>query len=214
MKAVSEENYFVPIAANIIKTLNKTKALPENVFQKEFGHYLFITFDELFTTLFFNHLKDYLLKTNEQDFFVSSIDPDPEAYFKVHFGFFGAFIFSTSDSEKDYIFALNNYPEDSPADALAHNCESILIMSVNDKFAIYGSRDNEIAICAFPDREQAKSFRWAYDDDLLANERSAAEYAYCYDPHYSDSDSAALVDEFCRNYKNDRWTHDRLIRQQ
>jgi hypothetical protein len=198
VEAVSDAKRFAPIAARIGNVLNKTADLPANVFQKKFKYFLFVTFDELFTGLFFNHLKKYLMNMDEKFFIFSSVDPDPESYFAFHFDFFGAIEFATSDSEDDYLFALNHYPDGSPADALAHHSDSLLIFSVDGRFAIYGSRDADIAICAFPDRMQMKAFKRTYGNDLLADASAAAEYAY--DPFYSASDRADLVNEFCRNY--------------
>ncbi len=197
MRLASTEKDYDPIATSVEKVLDKTKVLPENVFKQAFRYFLFITFDELFMPLFFNHIKRYALETEESSFWLTVIEPDPKLYFGLHFNFWGAFEFSSSDTEDDYLSAVNNYPEDSPADALAHNANLLMFFSSVNRWAIYGDRETDIAICAFADQEQMELFKSIYGSDLLGGVKSAAEYAY------GATSNNALKDKLCNNYPID-----------
>lgn len=178
MKVISTEKEYDPVATGTERILNKTNVLPENVFRKTLKFFLFITFDELLMPLFFNHLKRYLLNVGESSFWVTAIDPDPKLYFGANFEFFGAIEFTDSDTGEDYLAALNNHPGDSPADALAHNSNLLMFFSQTHKWAVYGDRGADIAICAFADRRQMEIFRSIYGSDLLDGVKAAADYAY------------------------------------
>jgi hypothetical protein len=194
MKVISTSNDYELITVALEKVLNKKKVLPQNVFRQDFKFFLFITFDELFMHIFFNHIKRYLLYIAENSFWLTAIDPDPTLYFKANFDFFGAIEFYSSDSENDYINALNDYPEDSPADALAHNSNLIAIISSTCKWAIYADRNTDIAICAFTNKRQMELFRSIYSRDLLSDLKFAADYAY------GTIGNSVLKTEFCSSY--------------
>jgi len=196
MRLASTEKDYGPIATGVEKILDKTKVLPEKVFNQALRYFLFITFDELFMPLFFNHIKRYLLEIDESSFWLTAIEPDPKLYFRLHFNFWGAIEFFSSDTEDDYLAAVNNYPEDSPADALAHNSNLLMVFSSTNRWAIYGDRETDIAICAFTDQTQMELFKSIYGSDLLGGVKFAAEYAYA-------TRNNALKDKLCDNYPID-----------
>ncbi len=178
MKVIKTEQDYEPIKIGIEKILNKEKSLPEYIYRQAYKFFLFITFDELFMPLFFNHLKRYLQVTGENKFWLASIDPDPKHYFAAHFNFYGVVEFCSSDTEEEYLAALNDYPVDNPADALAHNTNSLVLFSAGYEWVIYGDRNSDIAICAFADKTQMELFQFIYGSDLLDGVKAAAEYAY------------------------------------
>jgi len=194
MKIVTMSKDFNAIESSINCIIDKSKKLPENVFRGGLKYFLFITFDELFMTLFYNHLKQYLVSINEASFWLTVMDPDPASYFAMNFDFFGAFEISSVDDEYEYIAALNDYPADSPADAIMHNSNSLVISSYTNKWAVFGSRKADIAICAFSDHKHMELFKLSYGSDLLDGIKAAAEYAF-------DGSDTSQKEEFHKNYK-------------
>lgn len=197
MKVMSTEQEYGMVATGAKNILNEAEKLPENVFLRQFKFFLFITFDELFLPLFFNHLKQYMLEFNEKVCWVTAIDPDPRLYYGANFNFFGSVEFTSSDTVDDYLAALNDYPKDSPADALAHNANLLVFFSPTNEWAVYGDRDADIAICAFADRRRMDSFRSFYGSDLLGGVKAAAGYAY------GAAGKSALEARFCGSYSGD-----------
>jgi hypothetical protein len=197
MRAITTEKGYGSVESDSEKILDRTKVLPENVFKQAFKFFLFITFDELFMPMFFNHLKRYLMEIDENCFWLTAIDPDPKIYFGSNFDFFGAIEFSSADTNEDYLSALNNYPEDSPADALAHNTNSLMFFSSQYGWAVYGDRDADIAICAFADIEKMELFKSIYGSDLLGGVSAAADYAY------GATGNSVLRAKLCSSYSVD-----------
>jgi hypothetical protein len=194
MKVISTESDYSVVESSAEYLFDKNKTLPENVFLPRLVGFLFITFDELFMPVFFNHLKNFLRAIGENSFWVASIEPDSKIYFGAHFGFFG-FEFFVSDSERDYLDALHSYPEASPADALVHNSNLLMISSATGRWAIYGDRAADLAICAFDSQGRLDTFKEIYGDDLLGGVKVAADYAYGVDK------TNPLKEKFCNCYR-------------
>ena len=196
MNPISTAKDFDLIDVSIDRVIDRSRTLPDRVFRNTLKYFLFITFDELRMTLFFNHVKQYLIRTGERKFWLTTIDPDPRSYFFNHFGFYGAFEFLSSDDEDDYVSALHDYPKNSPADALMHNANSMIALSSSDGWGVFGSREVDIAICGFSDRVQMEIFRSVYGSDLLNSVNAAAEYAY------GVSGDALQIERFRKNYSS------------
>lgn len=186
---------YAPVSDAIGNVLLPNARLPGRVFNEQFKFFLFITFDELLMPLFFNNLKLYLSGAEDKDYWVAPIHPDPKSYFHVNFGSLCAFQMSSSDSEKDYFSILHAYPAGSPADALAHNANLLLLLSRTSRWVIYGDRDVDLAVCAFRDSADMRVFKNAYGADLLNGVEGAGEYAY------GSMGLHNLKMEFCNNYR-------------
>lgn len=196
MNVISTEQEFKPIEKRVNSLVKKSMVLPENVFNERLCCFTFLTFYEILTFLFFDDLNSFLKKLDESNFFVCVMDPNPRSYFAKHFNFFGSIKFSDKDNKNDYISALNNYPMDSPADALMYNSNELVISSVNSKYewAIFAQRDVDLAICAFSDSKEMSLFQSSYTSGLLGNVEEAAIYAY------GESGDSDLIRYFCGNY--------------
>ena len=195
MKLISVEKDYSPIVIGIEKAIYMNESLPRKIFRKTFKYFLFITFDEIFMPLFFNNIQRFLCEENENKFWLAAIEPDPKSYFFTNFNFYGAVRFSVSDTADSYLAALHSYPESSPADALAHNSNILIISTYQNDWVIYGDRNADIAICAFVGREKMELFSSIYGSDLLENAKFAAEYAY------NESEDISLKNIFYKNYK-------------
>lgn len=195
MKVISIEQDFRPIELSIESIVDKEKFLPEMVFRPPFNHFLFISQSDLFVPNYFlKHLKQYLINSHEKNFWVTALEPSPRLYYKKNFDIFGAFEFSTLDTDADYLSAFNHYPKESNADALAYRGDTLLVSSFSKKWAVYANREDEIAICAFSNSTQMELFKEAYGDDLLDGVEHAAEFAY---RQYADITN---IPKLCANY--------------
>lgn len=140
---------------------------PDRVFTDRFGHFQFVTFDQILMRPFFLNIKDFLQAIDEDTFQFSVIDPDPEEYYYGNFFKYSVVTFSSTDTGEDYIVALNADPGRSPADAIMHNSNSVLIYSFSCRWAVYGERDLGIGVCAFSDMSVSNIFTEVYGVDLL-----------------------------------------------
>jgi len=158
--------------------IDRDKSLPGYLFKKGFSKFSFITFDELFMPDFFSKLCRYVKVSGDSGFFLAVVDPDPMLYFGSNFDFYGIFEFSPTDAIESYISSINEYPKCSPADAIAHNSNSLIFFSKKKDWAIYGSRTSDIAICAFENSRKQECFQSIFGDSLLPGIEAAAIYGY------------------------------------
>ncbi len=133
-------------------------AFPDQVFKDCMKQFLFITFDQVLMRQFFTHMKSFMHAIGENSFMFSVINPDPNTYFHKHFSKYSVIDISIADSEDDYIAALNADPGNSPADAIMHNSNSILIHSTTSNWAVYAERELGIAVCSFIDKSTRDVF--------------------------------------------------------
>ncbi|MCG9966072.1 hypothetical protein [Shewanella cutis] len=178
MKAITNESDYDLIYTYIEKVINRTRTLPDNVFDPSFKFFSFITFDELLMPIFFEYLQQYSLKIGENGFWITSLAPDPKKYYGHYFNFFGTIEFLNTDTHKDYLAGLHHYPKDSKADAIAYNADLLMFLSKKCDWAVYGDRDAEIAICAFKDINKMELFKSLYGLGFLEGVTAASDYAY------------------------------------
>ncbi len=197
MRVVSLKEDLSLIHTYIDRVLDKSKALPDKVFRGAFKFFLFITFDELFMGLFYNHIRQYLMEIGENEYWLVAIDSKPKQNFESDFEIIAAIQFLTNDSEDDYLLAVNGFTDDNPASVQMHSSDSIIALSSCGKWAVFGNRGADIGICAFAEREYMKLFRSSYNLDLLGGVKPAAEYAY------GAVDKNSLIDKFCNAYRTD-----------
>lgn len=212
MKIVRAEQDFIGIEKCIDDMIHRSEELPRNVFKEKFTHFLFIQFDDLFSGEFYSCLKQYLLDIGEGEnvFWISPLIPDPKSYYSVRYNYYGSFEFTLSDSEEDVLTALTQYPEECDGDALTYVSDSLLVSSYSYRWAIYGEREREIAVCAFSSLEEMEKFGYAFKDLGIRNVEEATEYLmelFGRLPYYkSDKKRMDALKKFCnelrQNYRS------------
>jgi hypothetical protein len=106
-----------------------------------------IDFDLLFTGRFFGKVKSLVQESGEKFFWLSVLDPDPKQYFFKHFGHFGALQCEVADDARSYVAAVNQDPGGSPADALIHNSNVVVLCSLSGDWIVVGRRNFDLAVC-------------------------------------------------------------------
>lgn len=195
MKLVSINSDYMRVSNSINAAIVSDVNLPRRVFSQFFTRFSFLTFDELLMPNFFINLVRFQRAIGEENFWFACIEPDPRLYFKEHFDFFGCLEFTIGDEAKAYCGALNDFPESSLADALAHSANLVVILSQSGDWIIYGDRAAEIAICAFNDSTLNDVFQSIFGDDLFPSAEFASDFAY------GESEHENKV-EFLNNYSD------------
>jgi len=85
---------------------------------------------------------------------------------------------SVSDSEADYLHAVNGYTDDSPASAHIYVADLLIAFSSRADWVVFGSSKADIAICAITDLTAFSTFSSIYSSDSLGGIEAAAEYAF------------------------------------
>ena len=171
---------FEPVRLAVRNAFLPEPCLPDMVFAEELRHgYGFLTFDDLRMPRFFRCLQKFAVTLGGGDgIALTSIKPDPENYFANHFSFFGSIVFERSDGDQEFLDSINNFPVDSPADALNHNTDSLAFVSLSGEWAIYGERDFDLAVCGFSSAAVKNVFDLVCGTETLGGVTAAADFAY------------------------------------
>ena len=130
----------------------------KNPFKGHFKHFLGFEFEFNYHELFFEGIKSFLQKIDNASVVFYTIDPSPEKYFYRHFGKYSVFEISSNASDEELNEIMTQDPGNSPADSLDTNANEISWFSKSDDWSILGSREWEIAVVGFTNKEIKKEF--------------------------------------------------------
>jgi hypothetical protein len=143
----------------IDRIVDRSAALPDQVFVTRPVAFHIIDFDQLWSEEFFDDAQRLTKRAGDESFTFVVLRPDPDNYYHAEFGKFPLVRFSNADPAQGYLDELHQDPGDSPADAIAYNSEVVLVFPASARWAIYGDRNLEIAIVGVMDREIEAAIR-------------------------------------------------------
>jgi len=121
----------------IESAIRPNKNLPEQVFSDQFSNYVFEEFDWAMTPDFWDGvLKKLAIASNDAEIIMAVLDPDPKDYFHRTFGEYNILKLSINISGQEYWNILKTGPEDSEADAILFNSETVIWLPLSMKWAI------------------------------------------------------------------------------
>ncbi|MGR3779337.1 hypothetical protein ACT1UG_27655 [Bacillus paramycoides] len=147
------------------------RQLPEQVFRKDFGNYVFEEFDLAMSDKFWDTIQ--ILARQSQDNYVlcAVLNPHPLEYYYKEFGYFNWVKLPLNLTADEYLDILNIEPESSPADSITTNSFTIVWLSPSMKWAIWGDRNDEVCVLAFKDQSnvseilpQLRTWRFVEDE--------------------------------------------------
>lgn len=178
MRFLNEPSEYALNRKSVSKIIRCHTAFPDRVFTDHFGHFQFITFDEILMRQFLLNTRAFLQAIDECTFQFSVIDPDPKQYYFKH-SKYSVLNISSTDTDEDYMAALNAGPDDSPADALMHNTNSVLLHSSSCCWAVYAEQELGVGVCAFTDKAISDIFSKVYSIDFPRNIDSTIKLMGC-----------------------------------
>jgi hypothetical protein len=137
--------------------IDRSAALPDQVFRPTVAAYYVIDFDQLWSEEFFCDVQRMTARAGDASFTIAVMKPDPDDYYYASFGKFPLLQFTNEEAAGRYVTAIHEDPGESPADAIAYNSEVIIIYPPSGRWAIYGDRNLEIGIFAVMDEDLAAS---------------------------------------------------------
>ena len=143
----------------IDRMVDRSAALPDQVFLPRPVAFHIIDFDQVWSAEFFHDVQRLTKRAGDASFTFAVLRPDPDSYYHAEFGKFPLLRFSHADPAQRYINELHEDPGDSPADAIAYSSAVILVYPMSERWAIYGDRDLEIGILAVTDKELEAAVR-------------------------------------------------------
>lgn len=175
MKFIINKIEFDSINLVIESIVDRRRTFPNIVFKKDYSLYSFFGFYRIFTKDFFDKISDFIRRCDDDVFWVSAVDPDPEQYFFKYFLHYGAIECETNGSSEEYIYLLNQDPGNSPADSLVHNSNILIACSPGADWFIWGEREFDIAVCAFRSDVKRNLFLSMFESITLPSALIAAD---------------------------------------
>lgn len=125
------------------------RQLPEQVFRKDFGNYVFEEFDLAMSDKFWDTIQILARQAQDEYVLCAVLNPHPLEYYYKEFGYFNWVKLPLNLTADEYLDILNIEPESSPADSITTNSFTIVWLSPSMKWAIWGDRNDEVCVLAF-----------------------------------------------------------------
>jgi hypothetical protein len=136
----------------------------KNPFNEKFKLFVGCEFDFIFHELFFEGIKAFLGKLDDTNLIFYTIDPSPNEYFK-HFKKYNILNISINATDAELNEIMMAELDERYASALAIWSNEISWFSQSNEWAIFGSREWEIAIVGFVNLEVKQKFIQSFSDD-------------------------------------------------
>lgn len=177
MQFITYEAEFEGIVSEAKKLVNISASFPDALLRPGSDKEIFLTFNELRMSLFFNHLQDFLRAIDVSEFIYVVLDPSPDEYGVERIEKFKALKSTLSDTKEDFLNALNEYAGGGRPDCIMDDSNRIFVSTMKYDWCIFGDRDSDLAFCYFSTPHLRSSFRDAYGADIL-DAKTAINYAW------------------------------------
>jgi hypothetical protein len=185
--------------SKIDSLIDRTRRLPEQVFRRRPYAFRVIDFDEIWTVEFFHCVQSLTRAIGDGRFVVGVIRPDPRDYYFSHFRRYPFIRFSINDTNEGFIRAINEDPGESPADAIAHNSDVVVVHPDQQmNWMVYGDRDLEIGIVAAMSESSLKMITAIFPRERLHSANSAVKQLLS--PVYGGAVPEEVTRAFVNNY--------------
>jgi hypothetical protein len=143
---VTDTSEFLRRWATLQRYFRLEHRLPSQVFQPSHVTVAFTEFERIASPEFAQVL-DWLAAVCEEDSFsLAVVAPEPEAYFRRHFGYYGLAHFSGMRQSSALLDTLAFEPLNSPADALTYNGSLLALAADNGGWLIWAERELGVAV--------------------------------------------------------------------
>jgi hypothetical protein len=122
--------------------------MPECVFRPDYARFQFLDFDSFSSDGFLVILKRLMAESGDQHVTLAALEPDPDLYFRHHFGSFGVLDIPLALSAEGYRDLLNSGPGPVP-DTLMLNWNVLVWFPPSLKWLIWAERGPEMMVLAF-----------------------------------------------------------------
>lgn len=167
---VEDEFIFNKCQKIIEKIFRSNVDLPFDVFRNQFDWHGFDEFDYAMSADFAKELYRLSLLSGDDQVLMMVLDPDPVAYFREKFGYYGLTVLETAELSGNYWQLINMAPKLSPADSVLFNSRKVVWIPLSGKWAIWGDRNLGLCILGsaeyFPAGEW-KSVEWALQSAVI-----------------------------------------------
>jgi hypothetical protein len=148
---INTEDEFQRIASIIERTFDLDCMLPDQVFRKEYGHFLFTDFDWSMTSDIWPTLAALAMKAKDDQVLLYVAEPPPRDDVLQLFGHYDCMSIPVESSAEEYGKSLWYEPSRNIGDAIAIFADNVVWTSPSVQWAIWGWRTSETCILATKD---------------------------------------------------------------
>ena len=148
---ISDKSEFDQSMGVVGRVFLPDRRFPERVFRANYGGIQTLDADFVVGAAFWEWLSSSPLNVATEDVLVIMLDPDPDAYFRRHYGTYGAFEISGKATPIDYWTAISEHPKENVADAFAFRTNVIAIVPRSLEWAVWADRGFNPSAIAFRD---------------------------------------------------------------
>ncbi|HDX9628487.1 TPA: hypothetical protein ROY30_002147 [Bacillus cereus] len=148
-------------------------SLPNQVFQNDYGNYMFGEFDSLMYDDGWNEIRKLAQTTHDSFVIMGVLDPHPEEYYYKEFGYYNWLKLPCDLTGDQYMDVLEEYPQDSMADSIMHNSFVVVWFPPSKEWIIIGDRSYGINILAIKNESGLKHkltpfYNWSSLDKFIS----------------------------------------------
>ncbi len=162
---VTDTEEFLKYKSRFSQLFNPTVDFGDNPFNPDFKYFLAFEFDFIYHELFFEGLKEFLLRIGDKKVTFYTIDPSPVDYFFKRYNKYSVFEISNIATDDELNEIMMKDPKKPSGDAIALTSDDISWFSASNDWVIMGSRDWEVAIVAFTSKRIKQLFVESFSEN-------------------------------------------------
>jgi hypothetical protein len=136
--------------------VDASATLPAQVFRGR-ATFRVIEWDILWSRKFFEAARYMTEASGSERLKLLVLSPDPVQYFLHQFGKLPLVTLNVKDDAGAYLHCIGEDPGDSPADAIVHNSDVVVVWPSSRQWCLYGDRNFEIALIALHDERSVRA---------------------------------------------------------
>src|ERR1700733_8067242 len=158
MNIIRDLDTFDTLRTQVCRLVDIGLTVPSRVFINKSWDCGFCSFDLCFSPDLLRSCSGLCEAVGDDSFWFSMVDPDPVKYYYKEFGRFGAVKIQKNEDVGSVWSAFEEDPGGSPADALMYAVRRFVVISPSMRWAVWGTRDDELIICGTENAELLQAF--------------------------------------------------------
>jgi len=158
MNVVRDLHTFERLLARVGETVDVNVAAPDRVFTSNTWKCVFCSFDLCFSPDLLRSCAEACRAVEDDSFSFVMLEPDPIGYYYKEFGRTGAVTIRSNDDFEESWSYFEEEPGRIAADALMYAVQKFVVVSSGKRWAVWGSRDDDIIIVGADNTETLQAF--------------------------------------------------------
>ncbi|MDO5610857.1 MAG: hypothetical protein Q4G62_08855 [Pseudomonadota bacterium] len=177
MNFITSREEFNAAHETLLDLIALDKPLGRSSFSNNLTEFRLLSFSSILNRYFFRAIRELGHDIGDASMYLMTTDPDPVEYER-DFGRYNAITFDASDTSKDFLSTLNDGPNGISAASIMDNSDLLFVFPSDKKWLVAGSREINLAMCCFVNRDVRTKFQRNYKWGFFKNAESAATFSF------------------------------------